>query len=820
MGSISLFLGFIWMSFSSVNLHTLFHSFHLLLLCEHRMASPATAVTIHANIYIQIHLPSLLRKAKKKKKHTNSNTRIPKRNLAPFQGGSNPSRVLLIMSLTSSLTIAEYASSKDPSRTLWEHPQHVFIFTRAGKPVFSLHGNEARMSPLFALFQVLLSMGDDNDEDGGESHNHYADSTASSKPRRPSGQASSGTQSATASADEVRQVVYFQPSLATSSKCGVNEVQALALFFYVQGELMYVMAQRTAAPLYSSTQQHKKEIDETVLYASTPPPVASYCAAQLRHLHHFILLVLPTINTMLAQQPSLDVLSFYTEPDRRALRELIESYAARLFYAVGAMATLTLTVEKRRVVEAALLRTFRAADGPSDTAAAVVPPPAQQLFSFLFCQDYLVAAVGPPETYAAPSSEADRVAPLALGPTDACCGGLHVDDALLLYRYARSLVRRQVGEAWAPVCLPRFNSTGYLWCYAVNFSRLIRELRGERGLTVWPDLWTAGSEQEVLLIHVSASQDDFTPLSRSTRRFAQQLYAPAVGDDFYYRLEEEMCYRTPAPLAELLGPLRPSRRSNTGASPSSSSSIRTTSVPLWYGLVLQGGDPGFLASDKVAEPRAATEAAAAVAAAAVRSLPFTTADIRLWFESQPSPLLNLTTVDDVREFHQYVIRYQAQLRATPASASSPSMLLVRHSSSIAFALVQPTVVTLTALAQHFFHTKSPLCIPLDVDDGAEEWDTARPPPSSSTTAALDNQDPNTSFGHRHNEGEPYTARPSNHGLSFSAWVEAVRALGVTELIVAFAASTPDTLVWYWVARVLFMAVQRRARYVVRQLIGK
>ncbi|KPI86228.1 hypothetical protein ABL78_4701 [Leptomonas seymouri] len=712
------------------------------------------------------------------------------------------------MSLTSSPATVEQDGDEDAMRALWAHSQHIFVFTRAGKPVFTLHGREERMSSLFALFQVLLHMGNDGDE-SGENDDGLLHSGGPS-PRQVS---SSARHAATS--DEVLQAIYYQPCL-DSAQCSRREVQVLTLFFYVQGELMYVMAQRTAAPVSPTSHEDSEGFEESVPCACTTPPVSSYCAAQLRHLHHFILLVLPTINSLLEQQPSLDVMSIYTDSDRAALRELIESYASRLTYAVGAMATLTLSVGKRRIVEGALLRSFRSTDDVA--GAATARPPAQQLFSLLFYQDYLVAAVGPPERYETPSDEADRAAPLAFGPADACCGGLHVDDALLLYRYARSLVKRQVGEAWAPVCLPRFNSTGYLWCYAVNFSQYIRELRGERGLSVRPNLWPATSDQNLVLLHVSASQDDFTPLSRCTRRFAQLLYAPAVGDDFYYRLEEEMGYRTPAPLTELLGSLQASSLSSHGVShipsPSSSISNRSAGAPLWYALVLQGGDPNFLTSNEVAEVRATTEAAAAVAVDAIRSLKCATADVRLLFESQPSSLLNLTTVDQVRDFYQCVIRYQAQLRAMPASLSSPSMLLVRHSSSVAFALVQPTVPTLTTLAQHFFSTKAPFDIPSGGGEGGMGCN-AGPSSVGSSATTLSNR-----LGSHGGISGGEQQHSSRRGVSFPAWVDAVRALGVADLTVVFAASTPDALVWYWVARLLYLAVQRRARYVVRQLVGK
>ncbi|KPA82015.1 hypothetical protein ABB37_03191 [Leptomonas pyrrhocoris] len=717
------------------------------------------------------------------------------------------------MSLSGSLAAVVQGNDDDPMRTLWEYPEHVFIFTRAGKPVFSLHGGEERMSPLFALLQVLLHMGDASDDDSADNDDVPHTSQPSSR------QASSSSARDATTSDEVRQAVYYQPC-PDPAQGGEHEVQALTLFFYVQGELMYVMAQRAVAPASPARHEDANDAEEGCPYACTTPPVASYCAAQLRHLHHFILLVLPTINSLLEQQPSLDVMCIYTDSDRAALRELIESYASRLTYAVGAMATLTLSVEKRRIVEGALLRSFRFTD---DVAA----PPAQQLFSLLFYQDYLVAAVGPPETYAMSPGEADRAAPLAFGPADACCGGLHVDDALLLYRFARSLVRRQVGEAWAPVCLPRFNNAGYLWCYAVDFSRYIRDLRGELGLSVWPSLWPAKGDQNLLLLHVSAGQDDFTPLSRCTRRFAQLLYAPAVSDNFYHKLEEEICYRTPALLTELLGPLHASYCpiGSHGASnasppsrspsplPSTSSSSRCAGVPLWYGLVVQGGDPDFLTSDEMAEPHATTEAAAAVAAAAMRAVPHATADVRLFFECQPSPLLNLTTVDAVKEFHQCVVRYQAQLRSMPASSSSPSMLLVRHSSSVAFALVHPTVSTLTTLAQHFFSTWAPLGIPDDVDEVEVADGNADPSFAGDRATALHSQ-------RRGSDSNEEPQHLSRRGVSFSAWLEAVRALGVAELAVVFPAATPDALAWYWVARVLFMAVQRRRRYVVRQLVGK
>lgn len=642
------------------------------------------------------------------------------------------------------------AARSDPTDVLWQYDHHVLVFTRAGKPVFSQHGGEEQLSPLCALLQVLLHMQDD----GGAAR---GGSPGPSPPSAP---------------DAVRQVVFYR-SLPTHGEDNAP-VQALTLFFLVQQELMYVMAIRSVAPSPDGGEAAACGAE----VHCTPPPVAGYCMAQLRHVHHCLLLVLPTVNTLLARTPGLDVMATYTSADRAALRELIESYDAELTYAAAAVATLSLSVEKRRVVEEALLRCYRAC------VDAAVGPPAHQLFSFLYFKSHLVAAVGPPEVYTTSAG-----VPPALGPDSARCGGLHVDDALLLYRYARSLTRRQVGEAWVPVCLPRFNSSGYLWCYAVNLTRHARELRQQQHLSAWPRVWEEGTEQDVLLLHVSAAQDDFAALSRCTRRFAQLLYAPAVGDNFYFRLEEELHCRAPAPLPELLSLSHVSRAM---AGPHAASG-RTGGVPLWYGLVLENCRPDFLAAAGGEELRAAT----AVVAAAQRALACDSASVRQLLESQPSPLLGLTTAAGMREFRLRTLRCQEQLRASPVPPSAPAMLFVRETGGVGVAVVHPTPCTLATLAQHYFAPHNPFAMPRGGADGA---------------ATGDDEDDGSTSG----ANSPATTR---HGVPLHAWVEAVRDLGVVELTAVFAAGTPEAAAWYWVGHLLFMSVQRRGRFVLRQLIG-
>ncbi|KAK7196650.1 Trafficking protein Mon1 [Novymonas esmeraldas] len=623
-------------------------------------------------------------------------------------------------------------ASHDPTEVLWRHARHLLVLTRAGKPVFSLHGDEQGLSPLCALLQVLLHMhdthedDDDHDEGGG-----------------------GGAAARSSAKDELRQVVYYRSACASGEAGHEGDeeapVQALTLFFSVQGELIYVMSIRSVAAAATGEASSGGGADPGECDA---PPVARYCLAQLRHVHACMLLVLPTINALLAKTPALDVMSTYTSADRAALRELVDSYETELTYAVGAVASVALSVQTRQVVEDALLRCYR------DCADAAVGPPAHQLFTFLYARDHLVAAVGPPETYAGAASS-----PPALEPATALCGALHVDDALLLYRYTRSLISRQVGEAWVPVCLPRFNSTGYLWCYAVNLTQHARDLRRQRGLSVWPRVWEAAAGRDVMLLHVSAAQDDFTALSRSTRRCVELLCAPAVGDNFFHRLEEELSGGAPAPLTELLSLARLSPSTACG---------RTGGVPLWYGLVLDGS--GGTTPARPDRPSVA---------------------VRHLVESQPSPLLGIATAEDAKALRLLAVRYQAHLRATPVHAAAPSMLLVRHSSDVAVAVVLPTPATLTALARHYFSPQNPFCVPHHCDADAA-----------------------------HGDDVETVATSTRHGVSAAAWVDAVRALGAVELTAVFAAATPEALVWYWVAHVLFVAVRRRDRFLLRQLIGR
>nr|CCC93472.1 unnamed protein product [Trypanosoma congolense IL3000] len=51
-----------------------------------------------------------------------------------------------------------HSDKEDSEDFLLQHKKHVFILTSAGKPLFSRYGDDGRVSELFGVFQVLITM--------------------------------------------------------------------------------------------------------------------------------------------------------------------------------------------------------------------------------------------------------------------------------------------------------------------------------------------------------------------------------------------------------------------------------------------------------------------------------------------------------------------------------------------------------------------------------------------------------------------------------------------------------------------------------------
>ncbi|RNF19011.1 putative vacuolar fusion protein MON1 B-like [Trypanosoma conorhini] len=217
----------------------------------------------------------------------------------------------------------------------------------------------------------------------------------------------------------------------------------LCLYFHAAEDLFYVLATRTGESMRS-------------------------CMRQLRQMHLQLLSLVPNVGSILSRCPSYDLRRLLSSTDAEVLRQLIRRNSREECYLFRCLAAAPLSVKRRRSLESLLAQhhgtafpTPHSADSSGNNPAASVGPGAaarDHLYSFLFFRGRVVCAVGP----------ADSDAPL------------HVDDALLLLNFTRCLANSQAGEIWAPLCLPLYNSTGYLWCYCANVSVMARESRRGR----------------------------------------------------------------------------------------------------------------------------------------------------------------------------------------------------------------------------------------------------------------------------------------------------------------------------------------------------
>lgn len=540
-----------------------------------------------------------------------------------------------------------------------------------------------------------------------------------------------------------------------STPAGV--VQQLRIYFHQAEELLFVMTARRAA---GGLAKHCGDADEAAEVMPWPPP--GYCMAQLRHTQHFMLAVAPTVHRILAQQPNYDAASLYSSGDFAILQSMLQDYRRNFSFATCAVRAVLLPPRHRHFVETALRQQYRAGS----------PPPRGHLYSLLFSRDALVAAVGPPESY---SGEADSAA--AFGPDRCLCGSLHVDDVLLLMHYIRATLQRQAGEAWVPLCLPRFNRSGYLWCHAVNLSRRMREQQGLAShRSPWP---LASTEWDLLLVHLSASQDDFSALSRCSSGVVASFCDVAAGGEHFYSSLEESIYASA--IAPASAAWMPSRAKGSGRPSGDEDSEGGGSALLWNAMVL-----GELIS--------ASEPTAAVAS---------NRPIRCLFDSPiPSLIRELCSSsserigeggkeeeeedhDGCEAFCNLVCFYHKKLHTIPHAASSLPLIIVDHSTAVSLVLLRSTAAVLSLLAESFVSTAKPLDYPAWIKKDFRCLD--RLPEGS--------------------EG-------------CSNFMETVQRLGAVELMTAFAPGTPQPVMLYWCSRLLYLAAISSTHFGLREIVGR
>ncbi|RNF01341.1 putative vacuolar fusion protein MON1 B-like [Trypanosoma rangeli] len=313
----------------------------------------------------------------------------------------------------------------------------------------------------------------------------------------------------------------------------------LSLYFYVAEELIYVLVTRTGESMRS-------------------------CMSQLRQIHLQLLGLVPNVSSILSRCPSYDLRRLISSTESGVLRQLIRRYSREECYLFRCLAAAPLSVKWRRLMESLLAQhhgtgfpTPNSTDGSDENPAADASHSAtakNHLYSFVFFRGRVVCAVGP----------ADSDAPL------------HVEDVLVLLNFTRCLADSQVGEIWAPLCLPMYNNTGYLWCYCANMSVMARgqqqqqlsqrltgcEHHGEGGARdstavgggarknvaaldalVYETPARFAKSEGILMVHIAASQEAFVALAEQTCQVARHLMSEIA------QLEEELSRLEHLPLS-------------------------------------------------------------------------------------------------------------------------------------------------------------------------------------------------------------------------------------------------------------------------------
>ncbi|KAH8608011.1 putative Trafficking protein Mon1 [Trypanosoma vivax] len=283
----------------------------------------------------------------------------------------------------------------------------------------------------------------------------------------------------------------------------------ISMHFHVEGKLYYVLVTRTGES-------------------------SSCCLRQLRQLHLQLLSFVPNACDILKTCPSYDMRRLVSHADARLLRWLIKRNSNEESYLFRCLAAAPLLVRTRDLLQTLLVKHYRSSFKKRNVNSADGNERSHHLFSFFLFRGRVVCAVGPP----------DSSAPL------------HIDDSLLLINFVRCLVRLQPGESWAPLCLPNFNGSGYLWCYCADMSRMVRELstsvpQEEVTAPEVPD--NRGDCGGLLLLQIACSQTAFAPLSEQANSIALSL-CPSIAS-----VEEALISHERVPLSLVTKDLRKDR---------------------------------------------------------------------------------------------------------------------------------------------------------------------------------------------------------------------------------------------------------------------
>lgn len=431
--------------------------------------------------------------------------------------------------------------------------KQVFVFTSAGKPIFHRYDGEDLDGTAFcALFLVLMQ-------------------SAAFTPRRRDPVEGAATAAMETDKGSLRRLEVsvpasvFPPASESASPRGRHLASPsrwarVTCFLEQRGELRYVMVVRAPSAVTcgrpsrrdSPPQEGREGAEHTAAAPPPPPPMSppqlrvddeSACRAQLSFCHLLLLSVAPTLNRILAQDPAYNAEGFFSPTDFALMRDALDAFEYSLSMCLGSVAVLP---PWERTAEAALAA-MASVDAPSlSSAMARLSAAGVDSLSVLHYMAFLLrrhcttataaaAAVRPFNGSGGPSASEESIlfaclaysssldgvgsggAPTLLSCVDRSTHLFRVplqsSDVVLLLFFAQKVLQQQRGEAWAPMALPGFSSDGYLWVHCCRVGGEEDAKGGEKG----------SPRGGLMLVQVSVSAQDFTPLSHAARSIAEAL---------------------------------------------------------------------------------------------------------------------------------------------------------------------------------------------------------------------------------------------------------------------------------------------------------
>ena len=248
------------------------------------------------------------------------------------------------------------------------------------------------------------------------------------------------------------------------------------------------------------------------------------CLRQLRLIHHQLLAVLPTVSSVLQRSPSYDVRRMFNHGDINVMRSLIRRLNNEPGFIFRSLQPLGMPLGVREEVS----ETLRLCSGGDN-----------HMWTLLLYGSYVVSLVAPEDHT------------------------LHADDLLLVINFAQVVCNAQ-GQVWAPICLPRFNTSGYLWCFAARVEEIVTELRGgvasppasgnhnNSSLGVAPRVAAGQTPPKLILVQLATNQESFPALRQSASASVQGLTEEGVDQ---VQQIQQCALTTPLPIdLSVLGP--------------------------------------------------------------------------------------------------------------------------------------------------------------------------------------------------------------------------------------------------------------------------